>query len=97
MFPLILVSYEFIFALPLRNSVRFLVLLASPLAAIFCNVVRILPTVWLYGYASTEVADGFHTYSGWAMVPIGFLMLLGIIKLLRWAMIPVMRYTLASQ
>ena len=35
--------------------------------------------------------------SGWAMVPIGFLMLLGIIKLLRWAMIPVMRYTLASQ
>src|SRR5688572_28843140 len=48
-FPLILVSYAFSFGMPLRNSVRFLVLLASPLAAILCNVVRILPTVWLYG------------------------------------------------
>ncbi len=96
-FPLILVSYAFSFALPLRNSVRFLVLLASPLAAIFCNVVRILPTIWLYGYASPSFADAFHEYSGWAMVPIAFLMLLSIIKLLKWAMIPVMRYTLASQ
>ena len=33
----------------------------------------------------------FHDYSGWLMLPIAFLILLGIIKMLRWAMIPVMR------
>lgn len=95
-FALILICYAFCFALPLRNSVRFVLLLASPAATIFCNVVRILPTVWIYGYHSERVGDIFHDYSGWLMLPISFLMLLGIIRVLRWAMIPVMRYTLAS-
>ena len=94
--PLILMSYAFSFGLPLRNSVRFVVLLASPLAAIFCNVVRILPTIWLYSYHEKKVADLFHDYSGWLMLPIAFLLLLGIIKMLDWALIPVRRYTLAS-
>jgi exosortase len=96
-FALILVSYAFSFGLPLRNSVRFAVLLASPLAAIGCNVIRIVPTVWLYGYHSKQVADAFHDYSGWVMLPIAFAILYGIIRLLKWAMIPVTRYTLASQ
>jgi exosortase len=101
-FPLILISYAFSFGLPLRNSVRFLVLLASPLSAIFCNVLRILPTVWIYGYWSQDpdvnrrVGTIFHDYSNWVMLPISFLILLGIIKVLRWAMVPVMKYTLAS-
>ena len=94
-FALVLVSYFFGFALPLRNSVRFVILLASPLAAIACNVVRIIPTVWLYGHSQTAGAT-FHDYSGWLMLPISFLILLGIIAALRWAMLPVMRYTLAS-
>ena len=94
-FALILVSYSFGFGLPLRNSVRFLILLASPFAAILCNVVRILPTVWLYGRPG-DAGKVFHDYSGWLMLPISFLILLGIIRALRWAMVPVMRYTLAS-
>lgn len=94
-FALVLVSYFFGFALPLRNSVRFTILLASPFAAILCNVIRILPTVLLYGQ-SQEVGKVFHDYSGWLMLPISFLILLGIIAALRWAMVPVMRYTLAS-
>jgi exosortase len=94
-FALILVSYFFGFALPLRNSVRFIILLASPFAAILCNVARILPTVWLYGH-SRQAGEVFHNYSGWLMLPISFLILLGIIAALRWAMVPVMRYTLAS-
>ena len=96
-FPLILVSYAFSFALPLRNSVRFLMLLASPLVAIFCNVIRTLPTIWLYGNKSRAVADAFHEYSGWAMLLISFLLLLGIIKALKWAMLPLTRFPLASQ
>jgi exosortase len=100
-FPLILISYAFSFGLPLRNSVRFLVLLASPLSAIFCNVVRIVPNVCLYGYFPSDDPDRsvgklFHDYSGWLMLPVSFLILLGIIKVLRWAMVPVMKYTLAS-
>jgi exosortase len=95
-FALALVSYAFGFGLPLRNSVRFLILLASPLVTIGCNVLRILPTAWFYGYSSPDFALKFHNAAGWAMVPVAFLILLGIIKLVRWAMLPVMRYTLAS-
>jgi exosortase len=94
-FALVLVSYFFGFALPLRNSVRFTILLASPFAAILCNVLRILPTVVIYGHSETT-GKLFHDYSGWLMLPISFLILLGIIAALRWAMVPVMRYTLAS-
>ena len=96
-FALMLVAYAFCFSLPLKNSVRALILASSPLAAIACNVLRILPTAWMYGYYSTEVADKFHDYSGWLMLPIAFLLLYGIIRLLIWAMIPVSRYTLAQQ
>jgi exosortase len=94
-FALILVSYFFCFALPLINPVRLIILIVSPFAAILCNVVRILPTVWLYGH-SNEAGNLFHTYSGWLMLPISFLILLCVIGALRWAMVPVMRYTLAS-
>jgi exosortase len=96
-FPLILIAYAFSFGLPLRNGVRFTVLLASPVVAIVCNVIRTLPTIWLYGNKPEAVGDTFHTYSGWLMLPIAFLLLLSIIKLLRWAMLPVTRYPLASQ
>ena len=94
--PLILMSYAFSFGLPLRNTVRVVLLLASPLSAIFCNVVRILPTVWVYSHHTEEVGLKFHDASGWLMLPIAFLLLLGIIRLLDWALIPVRRYTLAS-
>jgi exosortase/archaeosortase family protein len=83
--------------MPLRNSVRILVLLASPLAAIFCNVVRLIPTIWLYGHAAKPVADDFHNISGWIMLPIAFLLLMGIIRALRWALIPVAKFNLAYQ
>jgi exosortase len=96
-FPLLLVSYAFSFALPLRNSVRFLVLLASPLVAIFCNVLRTMPTIWLYGNASKTVADQFHAWSPWPMLLLSFLLLLAIIKALKWAMLPLTRFPLASQ
>lgn len=95
-FALVMVSYAFAFGLPLRNSARFLIVLASPLATIFCNLLRILPTAWLHGYRSEATAMRFHDTAGWLMLPVAFILLLGIIRVLRWAMIPVMRYTLAS-
>jgi exosortase/archaeosortase family protein len=93
----VLSGYAFSFGLPLRNSVRFLVLLASPLTALACNVIRTLPTIWLYGNKDRSVADTLHEWSGWMMLPIAFFSLMAILKLLRWAMLPVTRYPLASQ
>jgi exosortase len=96
-FPLLLVSYAFSYALPLRQSVRFLMLLVSPLIAIFCNVLRTMPTIWLYGNASRAVADAFHNWAGWAMYVVSLVLLLVIIKALKWAMLPLTRFPLASQ
>lgn len=97
LFALILVAYTFAFALPLRQSVRVIVLILSPLSALFCNILRTVPTIWLYGNHSKEFADGFHEWSGWAMLPVAFLLLYAIIRLLKWAGVPVVRYPLASQ
>jgi exosortase len=96
-FALVLVSFAFAFGLPLKAYVRFLILAASPISAIICNVIRLVPTVWVYGKFSIEVADTIHDITGWIMLPIAFLILLGIIKILRWAMIPVTQYTLAYE
>lgn len=96
-FALVLVSYAFAFTVPLRNSVRLMVLLLSPVAAIICNVLRLVPTVLLYGYAETSVADDFHDIAGWLMLPVAFLMLVGITRALRWALVPTYRFTLATQ
>jgi exosortase/archaeosortase family protein len=94
---LILVSYAFAFSIPLRWYARTLVLVMSPVAALGCNVIRLLPTVVLYGYADESLADSFHDISGWLMVPLAFCALLGLFALLRWALIPVTRFTLAYQ
>lgn len=103
-FPLLLIGYAFSFALPLRQSVRMLIILFSPVVAIACNVVRTVPTIWLAGNANRIAPDGgellfrkFHDASGWIMLPVAFLFLLLLIRLLKWAMVPVQRYTLASQ
>jgi exosortase len=94
---LLLVSHAFAFGLPLRPAARFVVLLVSPVAALVCNIIRLVPTVLLYGYASEDFANGFHDVSGWLMVPLAFFILLGTTSVLRWALIPVTRYNLAYQ
>jgi exosortase len=96
-FALLLVSYAFAFSIPLRNSMRLVVLLLTPVAAIVCNVIRLTPTVILYGSASQEFADGFHDMAGWLMLPVAFMMLMGVTRSLRWAMVPTYRFTLATQ
>ncbi|MEX0742654.1 MAG: exosortase/archaeosortase family protein, partial [Phycisphaeraceae bacterium] len=102
-FSLVLVSYGFAFGTPLRNYVRAIIVLASPMSAILTNVVRMIPTVWLYGWSGEtvmgmpgdEVANTFHDLAAWPMVIVAFLILMAIIKVLRWALIPVTPYTLA--
>jgi exosortase len=94
-FALVLVCYAFAFGNPLRPYAQLLILAMSPLAAIVCNVLRLIPTVYIYGYYSAGVGDTFHAASGWVMLFVAFFMLMGILRLLRWALIPVYRFTLA--
>lgn len=94
-FALVMVAYAVSFAMPLRWRVRAVVLLASPILAIACNVMCLLPTVWMYSRGGRWLADLFHGASGWIMLPVSFLLLMGILRLLRWTHIPVTRYTLA--
>jgi exosortase/archaeosortase family protein len=89
-FPLLLVVYAFCFSLPLRSWVRATLILVSPLVAVACNILRLVPTVWLFGHASAETAQRFHDVSGWCMIGVAFLLLLGLIKVLDLMKIPVM-------
>lgn len=94
-FTLVLVTYAFAFGTPLRNGVRLVVILLSPFMAILFNVFRLVPTVLVYGYSTDTVADFFHTWAGYVMVALAFGTLMGLLWLLRWALVPVTRYTLA--
>ena len=96
-FALALVSYTFAFGTPLRWYVRTIILALSPLFAIICNVIRMIPTVWLYGYSPATVADAFHDLGGWAMLFVAFGLLMAIIRLMEWTMVPVHYYNLAKE
>jgi exosortase len=94
-FALMLVSFTFAFTTPLRPYVRLLIIALSPLSAVLCNVIRLVPTVWVYGQFSQDTAERFHDLSGWVMLFVGFLLLMGVIRLLRWMLVPVTIFRLA--
>ena len=94
-FALVLVSFAFALTTPLRGYVRVLVVLLSPLSAVVANVIRLVPTVWVYGSYETSRAELFHDLSGWLMLFVAFLALMGIVRLLRWLAVPVTPFPLA--
>jgi exosortase len=83
-FTLILVCWLFAFVTPIKNWVRWLIILLSPVTAMVCNVIRLVPTVLLHGHASKETAEKFHDYAGWGMVIVAFLFLMGVIHVIEW-------------
>jgi len=85
---LFLVSFVVAFGSPLKPWVRVAILVVSPLSAVICNVLRMAPTVLAYGHWSIESADLFHDLSGWAMIVLAFVLLLGFLELLRWIGFP---------
>lgn len=96
-FALTLVVYAFAFGTPLKMSTRVLLLVLSPFIAILCNVIRLVPTSLIFGYGDIEMAERFHDISGWVMLPVALLMLLGILRTVRWLEFPVTSFRLASQ
>jgi exosortase/archaeosortase family protein len=100
---LFVVGYAPLFAWPLRNRYRWLLLAMSPLVVLACNVIRTMPLVWLDATAQTDptarwrgIADAVHLYSGWFMLPVAFLALAGLIQFLKWCDLRVERYRLAA-
>ena len=96
-FGLLLVTYAFAFAWPMRNWARWMLLVLSPLVTLGCNVLRTTPLVWAYAERGREFADWLHVWSGWLMLPLAFVVLLGFVRVLRWFDVSVDRYRLAAQ
>lgn len=86
---LALTFFVFVFSVPLRRSARVVLLAASPVIAILCNVVRLVPTGLAYAYASPDAAESFHDIAGWLMLPLAILMLASLVRLMRWMDLPV--------
>ncbi len=96
-FAFFLVVYAFAFSVPLKLSSRLLLLALSPVVALVCNVIRLVPTSLIYGYGASYTAEGFHDWTGWLMIPIALVALIALLRLLRWLEFPVMSLRLAMQ
>ncbi len=91
-----LISFAFVFSTPMRHSVRLAILAISPLIALIVNVIRLTPTVLLYGYSDPDFADAFHDFSGWAMLGVALGLLWGLLALLRWIEVPITPYAVSE-
>jgi exosortase len=87
-FTLLLACFISVYSLPLREWVRWLVLLSTPVIAVVANVIRLVPTLWAYGRFSTETADQVHNASGWIMVVLAYFAVEGALKLFIWVGVP---------
>ena len=89
------VCYAFVFGSPLRPSVRAAVLLLCPVAAVFSCAGVMIATLWL---VSPEAAAWTWSQVGgqWLMMSVAFVLLMGLIRLLAWAAVPVRRFSLAN-
>lgn len=94
---LAIVTYAFVFSVPMRQSVRIGLLVMSPIVAIVCNVIRLIPTVLFYGYADLGTAELFHDLSGWAMLFVALGILWGMLGTLRWLEAPIAPYAIAEE
>ena len=94
-FALFVVAFAIAFAFPLRAYARVLILVAAPVASILCSVLSLMPTVWLYATYPGIWASRCCRATEWLMLCLASLLLLLIPKVLRGALLPVMRYSVA--
>ncbi len=94
---LALIAFAFIFSVPMRNHVRLLILAVSPIIALVVNVVRLVPTVLLYGTGNVSLADLFHDLSGWAVLVVALGLLWGFLSVLRWIEIRIDPYPVSRR
>ncbi|MGE3109769.1 MAG: exosortase/archaeosortase family protein [Phycisphaerales bacterium] len=94
---LALVTYAFVFAVPMRNSIRAVIVVCCPVIAVIANVLRLVPTTLFYGYADHETAELFHDISGWVVLAMAFGVLWLLLALLRWLEFPIAPYGVAEE
>lgn len=92
-----LIAYAYVFSVPMRGSIRLLILIVSPLVAIVVNVVRLIPTTLLYGYSDQTTAEVFHDWSGWGVLVLAIGLLWLLVELLRWIEVPIAPYALGEE
>ena len=90
-----LVVYAFAFCVPLKTSTRLGLLALSPLTALLCNVIRLVPTSLVYGFGTIGAAEWFHNVTGWLMLPLALLMHIAMLRLFKWLELPVTQFRLA--
>lgn len=87
-----LVSYVLLFSRAFRWYARMAGLLAVPVVAIAINVVRLVPTVWVYSYGGGVAAERFHDVAGWIMLFLALGLGYAVVGALTWATLPLVRY-----
>jgi exosortase len=87
-----LITFAFVFSVPMRANIRLLLLVFSPLIALVVNIVRLIPTALAYGYTEADTAQLVHDVGGWAVLALALGMLWGLLAILRWLEIPVAPY-----
>jgi exosortase len=93
-FALGLVVFAFVFSVPFSTSTRLVLIAMAPVVALLCNIVRLVPTSIAYGWLDPAVAEQVHDVGGWLMLPLALLMLIGIVRLMKWLDLPVMNWRL---
>lgn len=91
-----LVAFAFVYTVPMRWWVRVLILAISPIVAIIVNVIRLIPTTLLYGYAEKHTAEIFHDLSGWGVLLVALALLWSFLAMLRWIEVPIAPYAIAE-
>ena len=96
-FAFTLVVFAFAFTTPLKLTTRVFLVALSPITALVCNVVRLVPTSLLFGYGTASEAEWFHDATGWVMLPIALVIHVHGVRLMKWLEFPVTQLRLASQ
>lgn len=99
---LILVTYGFVFASPIRGVVRTILLLLAPLAALLGGTLALVATIYLQHRAGVDAESAWTVEGAWllagqALVLLGaFAALMGVMRLLAWAAVPTRPFSLAQ-
>ena len=96
---LVVVVYAFAFGWPLRNRYRWSLLLLAAPVALAANVLRALPIMFCAarrGPGWREAEAFVAAWGAWLALPLAFVSLLLVYRLMRWAGLRVERYRLAG-
>jgi exosortase len=89
-----LVAFTFVFAMPLRPGARVFLVLIAPMVALFCNVIRLVPSSLAFGFADEAVAVRVYELFGWLMLAVATGTMFLALRLFRWLDLPVVRWRL---